>query len=377
MLLRYPSPEPHEPYDFVNDALYLEQNPTAERGSFIISQYSGKPPIGPKRQQSVNPARRARLWQDFTSRSEGGPLGRNSPKSLESLFQDVSQGIQRRTESWGVAKAVRGAVTEARKNMQTMHYDPPQRVTVGRHQKKPSTASRISHDVTTPTEFGLEKKISQLEERNKELSIALGDALKDLRSELTKTEDLSPRSNDAIEQALARAESVRSALQDPLHPVVPATPVQVPVDDQSEETPKPTNDNNRAEVALKDQQGTPQPNADAGGPSAESGFHEPVSIATGRQKVSGKADGERAMRIERTPVRPSLTESGFSWMLEGSRNVSSFVSSASVPPEQTRNQDHARNKSNPLFGNGDDRIESDTEYDELALRSLRGDQGPL
>lgn len=382
LLLRYPSPQPHEPYDFVNDALYLEQNPTAERGSFLISQYSGKAPEGTKRQSSQQPARQARLWQDFTSRSELGPLARNSPKSFESLFQDVSQGIQRRTESWGVAKAVRGAVTEARKNMQTMHYDPPSRAATGRHQKKPSATSRISE---TPTELGLEKKISLLEQRNKEISTALGEALRDLRSELTKTKELDSSSNDAMAQALARAESVQQCLDDPSRPVVPAKPAmpaQVPVGDQAEqpkqpEKPQATKVDKREEVALNDQQGT-HSNADAGGPSAQSGVHEPVSIATGRQKLSGQTDGERA-RPERTFVRPSLTDSGFSWMLEGSKNASSFVSSASVPPEQSRHHDHARNtsKSNSLFGNGDDRVEPDAEYDELALRSLRGAQGPL
>ncbi|KAJ5232253.1 hypothetical protein N7468_005209 [Penicillium chermesinum] len=366
MLLRYPSPHPYEPCDFVNDALYLEQNPTAERGRFLISQYSGKSPESPKRQQTMRQARRARLWQDFTSNSEGGILARNSPKSFESLFQDVSQGIQRRTEAWGVAKAVRGAVTEARKNMQTMHYEPPPRMAAGKPQKKPSTTSRISQEVSTPTVLGLDKKIRLLEERNQELSTALAQALQDLRSELTKAKELDPSSNKAMEQALARAESVRHCLLDPSRPVVAAMPAQVPVQDKTEG--QPTSVDQKAPVALENQQGT-HSIADAGGPSAESGT----------QTLSGQAAGERAVRAERTPVRPSLSDSGFSWMLEGSRNVSSFVSSASVPPEQTRHQDHARTKSNPLFGNGDDKVDLDTEHDELALRSLRGDQeqGPL
>ncbi|CAG8018657.1 unnamed protein product [Penicillium nalgiovense] len=44
LLLRYPSPQPHTSQTFVHDTLYLEQNPTADRGSFIISKYSGRPP---------------------------------------------------------------------------------------------------------------------------------------------------------------------------------------------------------------------------------------------------------------------------------------------------------------------------------------------
>ena len=101
MLLRYPSPQPHAPHTFVHDALHLEQNPTAERGSFLIAKYSGKPPESPKRhsQSGFRPPRKAFLWEDFKNRSNSGSdassPARNSPKSLESLFQDVSQGIQR------------------------------------------------------------------------------------------------------------------------------------------------------------------------------------------------------------------------------------------------------------------------------------------
>ncbi|KAJ5574363.1 uncharacterized protein N7459_008790 [Penicillium hispanicum] len=386
MLLRYQSPQPHPPQTFVHDALYLEQNPTAERGSVLISRYSGRQPESSKRhsQSGLRPPRRAYLWEDFRNRSGISPPSRtparSSPKSLEALFQDVSQGIQRRTESWGVAKAVRGAVTEARRNMQTMHYEPGAR-TAG---SIPRPSTMVSHAVpksSTVTEMGLEKKISRLEERNKALSTALGEALDDVRSQLAVPKDFDLSSNDAVKQALTRVEWVQGCLADPSRPVAPVPPIIPEVDSEpapSAPLPQGSDAENRAKnVAQKDQQAKLHLNADAPGPSVQSGTSRPVSIATSPTlDTDGQADSGR--EVPRSTVRPSLSDAGFSWMLEGSRNVSSFVSSASVPPEQTRHQDQTRSKGNPLFGNGGvEQLKSDGDHDELALRSLRGTRGPL
>ena len=79
------------------------------------------------------------------------------------------------------------------------------------------------------------------------------------------------------------------------------------------------------------------------------------------------------MPLRRSP-RPSLAHSEFSWMLGGSSNKSSFVSSASVPPEQVRHQNQA------LFGVAEEENSgskrSPPEPDELAMSSLRGSKGP-
>ncbi|KOS37261.1 hypothetical protein ACN38_g11954 [Penicillium nordicum] len=75
-----------------------------------------------------------------------------------------------------------------------------------------------------------------------------------------------------------------------------------------------------------------------------------------------------------------MTDSGFSWMLGGGRNLSGFVSSTSPPPEQTRHLDQSRGKPKPnaLFGlSGDDNPGTDSEHSELALHSLRGSRDPL
>lgn len=375
MLLRYPSPQPYSPQTFVRDALYLESNATAERGSFLISKYSGREPDSAKRHSRSNmqPARKAYLWDEFRKRSEStSPIAspaRNSPKSLEALFQDVSLGIQRRTESWGVAKAVRGAVTEARKNMQTMHYEPAP--------SKPRPAS-VSRPPTAP-ELELEKRISLIEKRNQALASALGDALKDLRSTTQSVDSTS----SGMEQALVRVEAVQSCLEDPSMPLpVVGTPQDLAAVAESVDTAAAPTDPSLASKSEDPSQlnmsDTPRHSTDDPRPSIESGGRSSISSGVAHTREDKLADSERDG--PRPLVRPSLADAGFSWMLEGSRNhLSSFVSSASVPPEQTRHQDPPRNKGSPLFGSGGEEKKPGTtaEYDELALRSLRGSRGPL
>ncbi|KAJ5386779.1 hypothetical protein N7509_009320 [Penicillium cosmopolitanum] len=385
LLLRYPSPEPHEPRTFIHDALYLEQNPTAERGSFIISKYSGKEPESSKRhsQSRLRPARRAHLWDDFTtssgSNSSTQSPNRNSPKSLESLLQDVSQGIQRRTESWGVTKAVRGAVTEARKNMQTMNYEPGLRA--HSTDRKPTAAMPPRIPKTpTATELGLKAQINRLEERNQELANTLGDALKDLYLQLATVKDLDSNAHDALKQTLNRAVSVQSCLQDPSLPLPVLAPDLIPVEEADEtneaerspipppKDPKPTE--SETDATASDQPNTVNDHVDNLLSNAKDDPPEPGSGA-GETNAGGPPEARR--EAQRPNLRPSLSDAGFSWMLEGSRNLSSFVSSASVPPEQTRHQESPRTKGSPLFGsNGEEKPGSDAEQDELALRSLRG-----
>lgn len=385
LLLRYPSPQPHTPQTFVHDALYLEQNPTTDRGSFIISKYSGRPPDSKFRNPpGTRPTRKAFLWEDFKKRSESnsptGSPARSSPKSLESLFQDVSQGIQRRTETWGVAKAVRGAVTEARKNMQTMHFEPNMRPGSSR---PVSAASASDIQSTTAASAKLETKINLLEQRNQALATILCEALNDLGSRLANIKDLDSDTNSAVKQALVKAKSVQVCLGDSSIPVDP--PLDPRVDgeliesDESQETVALTvgkEDGNI--VANKSQSRTINPaKADTTGPKAASGTNSILDTAS-RTNIDRK-EGTRAIP-SRSTVRPSMTDSGFSWMLGGGRNLSGFVSSTSPPPEQTRHLDQTRGKPKPntLFGlSGDDNPGTDSEHSELALYSLRGSRDPL
>lgn len=328
LLLRYPCPQPYALQSFVYDAIYLEQNPTTDRGNFIISKYSGKPPNSSK--LPGHGSRRAQQWGDWNDLSEATspvrPPSKNGAKGLETIFQDVSEGIQRRTESWGVAKAVRGAVSEARRNMQqSIPTEPPSHPRIVR----PADDLR-----STGT------RVNELEERNRLLAKSLSSALDDLRSQ-----------TPSIDAALAKVQSVQTCLEDPLAPLPPTIHPPKPA---KHDTPAVSNGANKE---------TPKPQPT---PPTQ---HRPVKPANIKPKQPPPS---------RRPQRASLADSEFSWMLGGDRNSrSSFVSSASVPPEQARHHHHQA-----LFGGGSDLDEGprrprvpSTESDELAMQSLRGDKG--
>ncbi|GES66145.1 TBC domain protein [Aspergillus terreus] len=375
-LLRYPSPQPHAPQSFVYDGLYLEQNPTPDRGAFIISKYSGKPPDMSKRLNMSNTkalqSRKPHMRSDFRDASEASSPSRsparNSPKSLEALLQDFSEGIQRRTESWGVAKAVRGAVSEAKRNMQTI-------------QAEHARSARSDNVTSAPTSYThhrrgseiaaqMKDKLDALEERNRSLAKTLSQALNEMRTLMMKADGLDNATKDSVKEALAKMQSVQTCLEDRSATV-------------GSENPPSSNTFGKMNVAAEAPSDCPK--TDNKGEIAAPAQKEHSPVATNRIVESKSPLGdEPKTRVKaqiptslppRPTARPSLANSEFSWMLGDSRHISSFVSPASVPPEQTR---HGEARANPstLFGNGDEGPKkSPTEPDGLVLRSLRGRKG--
>lgn len=376
ILLRYPSPHPHEPQSFVRDAVYLEQNPTPDRGSFIISKYSGKPPDSSKRLGQPHARSfsglRSHLRGDLWDTSEGSTPSRspanNSPKGLEALFQDVSEGIQRRTESWGVAKAVRGAVNEAKKNMQTIQAEHYSRSRYEDASSAHVPGAQYSHD--SDAVLRLKTKIDALEARNQMLAKSLGQALNDIRSRMMKAEGLDTTTADTVKQALTKVQSVQTCLENPSSPMA-----------SGGRTPNATADIDSEKVPAVSQSGGEKPEDDTRSSSNKSPVaavdgpvRSPTSPVGNDFKNRGRPHIPTSMPL-RHAARPSLADSEFSWMLGGNRHLSSFVSPASVPPEQTRHGD-TKGKPNHLFGNGDDeQRRTDADLDGLALRSLRGPKG--
>ncbi|KAL3474192.1 rab-GTPase-TBC domain-containing protein [Aspergillus californicus] len=373
-LLRYPSPEPHSPLSFVYDGIYLEQNPTPERGAFIISKYSGKPPellkISESRIGKNRLGRRFQFRSDFWDMSEASSPSRsparNSPLSIEGLFQDVSDGIQRRTETWGVAKAVRGAVSEAKKNMQAIQSEQGLRMRYADATAIHAPDSRLhgSSEITTQ----LQARIEGLEQRNHLLAETLSQAVNDIRSQVTKNEALGVDTANAVKQALSKVESVQTSLE---------TPYSVPGARRSSKTidiptkAKHLNHSGSAETKATMYENDRPARSSIDSSVANTSPKSPVRSDSGQRSVLTNKPVNNN-RPSRNVTRPSLAESGFSWMLGEDRQLSSFVSPASVPPEQTRNGD-TRNKQGALFGNGDGEQKNlDDEPDGMAMKSLRG-----
>ncbi|KAK2827875.1 hypothetical protein FQN49_007254 [Arthroderma sp. PD_2] len=353
LLLRYPSPEPIKPRTFVLDALYLEHNTTVEGASYLVAKYSGKP-IPQKAQNSTPPPgvgftprqKSSSISRDIFSTPSSSPNRLNS-KRLDSIFQDVSEGLYRRAEGWGVTKAVRGAVVEARRNMQGL-------------QAGASGSTAFNHDgpawdspspprISLATVRDLNLKISTLEQRNKALATMLGDALDTLQDHPStiKEKDLDGGEYlQAIDEVVARIQKVKTCLQDP---AIPLESGDIPEAKQRPSITLREDSPTRAKVTLKaplsstadsqnDTTGTPTEQSQEK-PKGEENImpeptKEPQSPPSSINALSPTTNTTKARPIR--PARTSVRDSSFSWILGDDPARPSFATSASEPPEQRR-----------------------------------------
>lgn len=237
--------------------------------------------------------------------------------------------------------------------MHTMQWDTRPRGT--RSEGASSFVPRDVHWAQEPNAADLRSRIEVLEERNKVLAKMLGQALGDLRSDGTKGIDATTTS--ATKQALTRVESVQICLEDssiPLDSTVIPSHVGFGggrVTDKEE----------TKEAVRKDQ-------------PEDRRFSLPTRASTAETTTQASTTNSDQEATSMPPsARPSLADSEFSWMLGGNRHLSGFASSASVPPEQTRNNSKA--KSGNLFGNGRDDEQRAGSESEVAMNSLRGKRG--
>ncbi|OAX81468.1 hypothetical protein ACJ72_04195 [Emergomyces africanus] len=375
LLLRYPTPSPHKPLTFVEDGLFLEKNPNCEGASLLILKYSGKAPdpnklYKPPSQDVVLrfPHRRKKkpASRDPSSAQSDIPSpsvspARNHQRRLDSLIQDVSEGLHRRTEGWGVTKVVRGAMVEARRNIQNIQSSAstpaPRRI------DSPPNDSPSPPLINFATVRGLNARLSTLERRNQALAAMLGDAINELRAQ---REDPNRPNAKAMDLTLAKIQCVQGYLEDPTMPIP-----------EERKSPKLVADRSR---------------------SSDPVFREPVAKATtalvgnenntpnGQRRAENKSTlqsppesrvAEVATVVKPVPLRPApatrapLAESPFSWMLGNNKERSGFVTSVSAPPEQSRS-------SGTLFGDnrGDgQRNAAGDEEDGVVMNSLRGVSG--
>lgn len=377
LLLRYPSPQPHAPQTFVQDAIYLEQNPTPERGEFIIAKYSGRPVEAAARRTSRSQKstldRRSPFHSDSRDINDSGvparSPARNNPKILENILHDVSEGLQRRTELWGVAKVVRGAVSEARKNIQTIQSEASLRATRAGMVPPASFANAPWTQISKVDE--LRSRVEQLENRNKVLGTILKESLDDLRSHMSRSDAPNESMRNAVMQAMDKIQAVQTCLEDSSAPLVSSADrdkmtteaagnIQqyMPLrssNSTTDETKRTTKDLNPKKT-----------------PSASSGLSpepEMEDSADSRSLESGSSISA-TLRPKSRGTRPSLADSGFSWMLEGSRPLSRFVTPASAPPELSRQGD-PKSKHGALFGEDDRQKRPSGEPGDLPMSSLR------
>lgn len=379
LLLRYPTPPDHGPPTFVQDGLYLEQDLSPARGAFLISKYSGRLPEFAKKPQQptrdVPPKKphqrsHSRNWSEDSS-SEQSPA-RNSQRMLESLFQDVSEGLQRRTEGWGVAKAVRGAVTEARRNMAHAEVGSISPSRAWRSGSRFGTQRIGEAKKSDPVD--LVRRVASLKKRDNNLAEMLSEALNDLQYVKESVTNLDPQSTEALDRAFEGISSVRTDLQGP-GGSTPTVPIQVStkeeelvsdkmesvkIDEKAEvergsATASPVTENQKSETLATESNTTTDPETDAT-------FSKP-------QKASDPPARSTPTSLPRRP----LAQSEFSWMLGDNAHRSSFVSSASLPPDQSRRSD-SLSRQGSLFGETRDETRAQSwegDEDSLSLNSFK------
>ncbi|OJD17794.1 hypothetical protein AJ78_02147 [Emergomyces pasteurianus Ep9510] len=373
LLLRYPTPSPHKPLTFVEDGLFLEKNQNCEGASLLILKYSGKAPDPNKLytppSQNVVPRFPSRRKKKPASRDRSNARSeipspsvspaRNHQRRLDSLIQDVSEGLHRHTEGWGVTKAVRGAMVEARRNIQNIQSSAstpaPRRIG-----SPPPNDSPSPPHINFVAVRGLNARISALERRNQALAVMLGDAINELRAQ---SKDPNKSNAEAMDIALAKIQFVQVYLADPTMPIPEERLSSKPAVDR----PRSSDPIFREPVSKTTTTLVGKENSTPNGerkPETNSALHPPPQTRAAEVANLAKPVPLRPAPATRAP----LAESPFSWMLGNNKERSGFVTSVSAPPEQGRS-------TGTLFGDSQSdgrRNAAGDEEDGVVMDSLRG-----
>jgi TBC1 domain family protein 5 len=218
-------------------------------------------------------------------------------------------------------------------------------------------------------------RITALENRNKALAAMLRDALNELRSQ---TENSNMSNNhatlQALDVALAKIQFVQVYLEDSSMPI----PAEEKTDSRKAETtcnePTPTISGSNSSAKFQDSPSAIVTNQSGGNKN----FQNPRSLNNNLSETRAIQAVDLAKPVPVRPAaRPPLAESSFSWILGDTRYRSSFVTSASPPPEQRRNTE-SRGRPSMLFGDdpGDEsKRNTGVDDDALALSSLHVNPG--
>lgn len=382
LLLHYTLPScPGGPSSLVNDAVYLDRNRSSSAGADLIRRHSGRYPLSAVDERSSSPfkppALPARTIQNQVRSEPTGEVttspnrvsGRflNQQRGLESLFQEVSGEVSRRTEGWTIAKAVKGAVGEVRRNVNYLQTEAnPSKAT----EQIPRPAIRSQQNGSEDFRM-LTQRIQELEDRNKVLAKMLGNALESLRKQKQKESTMEKTQitdEEDLNMSLAKLQFVQVYLADPEIPI--------PADEMRSEEKE----------AKSPMQKTLLPNLS--GKYAQTDFENRAeslnSVEKARdgrgsqhpQPVTRLDANHSAEPLRKSRQRPSLAESSFSFMLGEDRRRSSFVSSATVPPEERRDSvTKSMPKVKQVVAEGKEtaaRKGSDSDDDGFSMSSLRG-----
>jgi TBC1 domain family protein 5 len=370
-LTHYSMPQTSEgPQQLVRDATFLDKNRDELAGATLIQHYTGRRPkmnetSGSRSQSGIRATRTIQQHRQSPSASPGRFA--SPQRQLEGLFQDVAGGLQKRTEGWNVSKAVRSAVGEVRRNMnnyQTSHSRQPSAdVLYGERRSLDGRAEEIRQ--------AAQRKIEELETRNKHLAKMLDDALQALRSTKLASSESPEDADQSFNMSLARIQFVSVYLTNSDIPIPP----EVPILKEEKSLSKISQENSRTQTdTAKSESSTPSTEPSSQGKGAatiEEPKKETPKTVPSPQLVS---DDENGRSPAGHKARPSLMDSSFSFMLGENRHRSSFVTSAAALPEQRR-ESESKTRSAQLSNEAkaqQGRSGSESEDDGFTLTKMRG-----
>jgi TBC1 domain family protein 5 len=387
LLLRYSLPRsPGGTAGLVEDAVYLDRNRSSEAGATVIKRHSGRSPETKAGKQASfanrssaafaeNSRRQERSQPQLTLASSPNRLSTSvlsKQKGLETLFQEVSGEVQRRTEGWSIARAVKGAVGEVKRNVQNLQPE----TSAPSPRKDPIARANRDQAVDANDLHTLVQRIQELEDRNKILAKMLGTALESLREHKESATDDKARADDeSFNITLAKVQFVQVYLADSEIPI----PAEEPQGDRNHEQDKPEAALHRAILPVTEKPsssqglGSPMPDV-IEKPEPAVPLQEAIPVHKATLKEKDKAV-PRTDLPPRRQQRPSLAESSFSFMLGEGRHRSSFVSSASTPPEQRRGSDPKSKPKQAVVGEKEVAAKgTESEDDGFTMSSLRGSE---
>lgn len=382
LLLKYPVPDhPHGPQTFVEDAIYLRENFNAASAKKIITTYTGKTP------QHYTSISRPSTPSGITMGLDQKLSWRRSPipsparflqhqGGVEALLQGAAKGVFERGERLGISKAVRDAVVEVKKNMQNLQAPSPPSI------RRSSDVVRRSLDEGRAV-GSTKKTVASMEQRNKQLSQILDEALNDLRNLSIPENDVTPKSKDAIDLAIAKLQFVQVYLEDSSMPLPPessesatatktqknSAPVSKPF--QTNKDPLLGSGNRNSVQTMANMNSAPQaeaikspqaPRTSLPPPSLE----DPHSSSTVISEPSGRGLVIPAQPRAPIPTRSTLAQSSFAFMLEP--DESSATSTKSSSPKSL--SPFLASAKRPLSGGSRERaflFGGETEYGDESL----------
>jgi TBC1 domain family protein 5 len=376
LLMRYPCPPaPHKPYTLVQDAIYLKANTNADGGITLVTKYSNRaPPRIAQAARSMSPA----TPDSYRSRS---PFASPATSTVENMLHDAARGVVSRGERWGLNQALRDAVGEVRKNVQGLNSgrgSPRTGSAVGIQPLHRGTKSDVSSNIAA----NVLRKITALEERNKQLSKMLEGAVADLwkiERDAAEKREAEDSSLQALSMAVAKVQFVQVFLQDSTLPL--------PSDEQEQKKSEAETEEKEEEL-LRSEPETDRPPLLSRDPAAEiqslqdSLVVKPVTISitsptttssplsiparrptstqtpppshptTSLTAEHASAPTTASLSASTTTSRPRIEQSSFSWMLgQAHEDRSGFVNASPFSPNERRyNAAHGGAEKGFLFG---------------------------